>query len=96
MLPVRPSRHGQPDPAPRAGIVQRWMTTRAIADEPVTVLHRAGARRRRVRRHRRAARAGARPGEVDDDRVRAAVRVGRERGIEQDVGFGLRQLVDIA
>ncbi|HYN29533.1 MAG TPA: DUF2254 domain-containing protein [Dermatophilaceae bacterium] len=32
----------------------------------------------------------------DDDRLRAAVHLGRERSMDQDVGFGLRQLVDIA
>lgn len=37
---------------------------------------------------------GATP--FDDGRVHAAVHVGRERSLDQDVGFGLRQLVDIA
>lgn len=32
----------------------------------------------------------------DEDRVHAAVQLGRERSMDQDVGFGLRQLVDIA
>jgi uncharacterized membrane protein len=35
-------------------------------------------------------------GEVDDDRLRDAIVVGNERSLDQDVGFGLRQLVDIA
>ena len=35
-------------------------------------------------------------GSFDDDRVNAAVHVGRERNMDEDVGFGLRQLVDIA
>ncbi|MEO7269859.1 MAG: DUF2254 domain-containing protein [Knoellia sp.] len=35
-------------------------------------------------------------GSFDDDRVHAAVHVGRERSMNEDVGFGLRQLVDIA
>jgi uncharacterized membrane protein len=33
---------------------------------------------------------------LDDDQLRAAVELGRERDSRQDVGFGLRQLVDIA
>ncbi|SDQ08540.1 DUF2254 domain-containing protein [Quadrisphaera sp. DSM 44207] len=33
---------------------------------------------------------------VDEDAVRGAVGLGRERSMEQDVAFGLRQLVDIA
>ena len=33
---------------------------------------------------------------VDDDIVHASVVLGRERSMDQDVGFGLRQLVDIA
>jgi len=32
----------------------------------------------------------------DQDRLRAAVRLGTERSFDEDVGFGLRQLVDIA
>ncbi|WP_211254650.1 DUF2254 domain-containing protein [Knoellia aerolata] len=32
----------------------------------------------------------------DDDPVHAAVHLGRERSMDEDVGFGLRQLVDIA
>jgi uncharacterized membrane protein len=32
----------------------------------------------------------------DDDLLHSAVHVGRERSMDQDVGFGLRQLVDIA
>ena len=32
----------------------------------------------------------------DDERLRDAVRLGDERGLDEDVGFGLRQLVDIA
>jgi uncharacterized membrane protein len=32
----------------------------------------------------------------DPDRARAAVRLGNERSLDEDVGFGLRQLVDIA
>jgi uncharacterized membrane protein len=32
----------------------------------------------------------------DDSTLRAAVHLGRERSMDQDVGFGLRQLVDIA
>ena len=32
----------------------------------------------------------------EEGRLQAAVRVGRERTMDQDVGFGLRQLVDIA
>jgi uncharacterized membrane protein len=35
-------------------------------------------------------------GEVDDDQLIGAIVVGRERSLDQDVGFGLRQLVDIA
>ncbi|MCO1660894.1 DUF2254 domain-containing protein [Pseudonocardia humida] len=35
-------------------------------------------------------------GRADDDRLRAAVVLGKERSMDQDVGFGLRQLVDIA
>lgn len=35
-------------------------------------------------------------GELPDDRVRAAVHLGRERSMDEDLGFGLRQLVDIA
>ncbi|WP_200942641.1 DUF2254 domain-containing protein [Knoellia sp. Soil729] len=34
--------------------------------------------------------------QFDDGRLHATVRVGRERTMDQDVGFGLRQLVDIA
>jgi uncharacterized membrane protein len=32
----------------------------------------------------------------DEDQLYAAVHVGRERSMDEDVGFGLRQLVDIA
>jgi uncharacterized membrane protein len=32
----------------------------------------------------------------DDGRLHAAVHVGRERSMDEDIGFGLRQLVDIA
>ncbi len=32
----------------------------------------------------------------DDERLRDAVLLGEERGLDEDVGFGLRQLVDIA
>ena len=32
----------------------------------------------------------------DDDTLHAAVHLGRERSMDQDIGFGLRQLVDIA
>ncbi len=32
----------------------------------------------------------------DDDHVHEAVQVGRERSMDEDVGFGIRQLVDIA
>ncbi len=35
-------------------------------------------------------------GEIDEELLRAAVHLGRERSMEQDIGFGLRQLVDIA
>lgn len=35
-------------------------------------------------------------GGPDDRALRAAVRLGRERALDQDVAFGLRQLVDIA
>lgn len=35
-------------------------------------------------------------GPFDDRHLHAAVHVGRERSMDQDVGFGLRQLVDIA
>lgn len=35
-------------------------------------------------------------GQLDDDPVHAAVHLGRERSMDEDVGFGLRQLVDIA
>jgi uncharacterized membrane protein len=35
-------------------------------------------------------------GPFDDSRFHTAVHVGRERSMDQDVGFGLRQLVDIA
>lgn len=35
-------------------------------------------------------------GPFDDNRLHTAVHVGRERSMDQDVGFGLRQLVDIA
>ncbi|MDV3221619.1 DUF2254 domain-containing protein [Intrasporangium sp.] len=35
-------------------------------------------------------------GTFDDDKLHSAVHVGRERSLDQDVGFGLRQLVDIA
>ena len=35
-------------------------------------------------------------GRPDDDALRAAVHVGKERALDEDVGFGLRQLVDIA
>jgi uncharacterized membrane protein len=31
-----------------------------------------------------------------DDRLRAAIHTGRERSLDEDVGFGLRQLVDVA
>ena len=34
--------------------------------------------------------------ELDEQQVSAAVHIGRERSMDQDVGFGLRQLVDIA
>ncbi len=34
--------------------------------------------------------------DLDDDVVERSVHIGRERNMEQDVGFGLRQLVDIA
>jgi uncharacterized membrane protein len=37
-----------------------------------------------------------RGGQADDDALRAAVLLGDERSLDQDVGFGLRQLVDIA
>jgi len=33
---------------------------------------------------------------VDESRIRAAVHFGSERSMDQDVGFGMRQLVDIA
>lgn len=33
---------------------------------------------------------------TDTDRARAAVKLGNERSLDEDVGFGLRQLVDIA
>jgi uncharacterized membrane protein len=36
------------------------------------------------------------PGEPGLDRLRSAVLLGRERSMDEDVGFGLRQLVDIA
>lgn len=35
-------------------------------------------------------------GEIDEDRLQRSVHVGRERTMDEDVGFGLRQLVDIA
>lgn len=35
-------------------------------------------------------------GEFDEEMLLAAVQLGRERSMEQDIGFGLRQLVDIA
>ena len=35
-------------------------------------------------------------GRPDGDALRAAVHVGKERALDEDVGFGLRQLVDIA
>ena len=35
-------------------------------------------------------------GDPDGDRVRAAIALGRERTVRQDVGFGFRQLVDVA
>ena len=35
-------------------------------------------------------------GRPDEDALRAAVHVGKERALDEDVGFGLRQLVDIA
>lgn len=35
-------------------------------------------------------------GEVDDDRLRDVIVVGNERSLDQDVGFGLRQLGAIA
>ena len=36
------------------------------------------------------------PGEPGPDELRGAVLLGRERSMDEDVGFGLRQLVDIA
>ena len=36
------------------------------------------------------------PGDVDDDEVRGCLQLARERTMTQDVGFGLRQLVDVA
>lgn len=93
-LPAGPSRTITAD---RRGVVQ-WVDDDALADaaasDGVTVeLLRAvgefvatGAPLALVH--------GATP--FDDERLQAAVHVGRERSMDQDVGFGLRQLVDIA
>ncbi|MGP4058966.1 DUF2254 domain-containing protein [Mycobacterium sp. 4D054] len=95
-LPV-PATGGRPVSADRPGVVQR-----VDEDALVRAADEHGATIFLVRSLGEFVPAGATLMEVhdaevpDEDSLRAAVRLGTERSLEEDLGFGLRQLVDIA
>jgi uncharacterized membrane protein len=95
-VPLPDRAPGRVVPAPRPGVIQT-----VDVDELADVAERAGVTVEGMRAVGEFVPGGAglfrvSGGDVDDGQLCATVVLGEERGMEQDVGFGLRQLVDIA